>query len=116
VFNPTKRRGQGRYTDLRQVGRVISKIGRAAEVFVTDDGKPASAHDLRRSFGQRMADAGLPPRDLQAIMRHSSMATTEKYYLTNRASDQAERIAKYLGTHQTINEKRTADESPQVLS
>lgn len=116
IFSPQKRRGQGRFTDMRQVGRIISKIGEKAEVIVNADGKFASAHDLRRSFGQRMADAGLPPRDLQAIMRHSSMATTEKYYLTARAGDQAERIAKYLGTHQAINENRTHDESPQVLS
>ena len=46
--------------------------------------KPASAHDLRRSFGQRLADAGVLPRDLQAIMRHKHFSTTEKYYLTHR--------------------------------
>jgi integrase len=55
------------------------RIGKTALVFVNESGKPASAHDLRRSFGQRMADAGIPARDLQAMMRHKSMATTEKY-------------------------------------
>jgi integrase len=55
-------------------------------------------HDLRRSFGQRLADAGVPPRDLQAIMRHSSITTTERYYLRHRVADTAERIAMYLGT------------------
>jgi integrase len=60
---------------------------------VNGKGKPASAHDLRRSFGQRLADAGVPPRDLQVVMRHASMATTEAYYLTTRVQDVAERLA-----------------------
>ena len=64
-------------------------------MFVNDT-KPASAHDLRRSFGQRLADAGVLPRDLQSIMRHQHFSTTERYYLTHRAADQAERIAQVL--------------------
>ena len=70
---------------MRQVGRVITKIGKAAQVSVNDEGKPASAHDLRRSFGQRLADAGMAPTDLQTIMRHSTFATTKKYYLKANA-------------------------------
>jgi hypothetical protein len=70
-----------------------------------------------------MADAGIPPRDLQAIMRHASLATTEKYYLRHRASEQADRIASYLdgsrngcthfstGTPESADEKRTHIES-----
>jgi len=38
----------------KHVGRVITAIGKAAGVIVTDSGKAASAHDLRRSFGQSM--------------------------------------------------------------
>lgn len=100
IFNPLarrQRRGQGRLS-AEQVGRIISLIGTEAKVKVNEGGKPASAHDLRRSFGQRMADAGLPPRDLQAIMRHASFTTTESYYLRDRAQDQGQRIAAYLGT------------------
>jgi integrase len=120
VFNPSPRRGSGRLT-ADQVERIISELGKEAEVFVTAEGKPASAHDLRRSFGQRMADAGLPPRDLQAIIRHASLATTEKYYLRHRAADQAERIARYLardvypekvGTRSEQHEKTAPAESP----
>ncbi|WP_145084751.1 tyrosine-type recombinase/integrase [Anatilimnocola aggregata] len=98
IFDPiSRKKGTGRMT-TEQVGRTISLIGEKANVAVNADGKSASAHDLRRSFGQRMADAGLPPRDLQAIMRHASFTTTEQYYLRDRAHDQGERIAKYLGT------------------
>ena len=95
----------------------MSKIGKAAGVIVNKaEGKFASAHDLRRTFGQELADAGLPPRDLQAIMRHANLATTEKYYLRHRAVEQAERIAMYLGTHQQMNEKTVRDELSQTVS
>ena len=97
IFNPKPLRSDwNRRISVGQAGRIISDIGEKAGVVVSEGGKFASAHDLRRSFGQRMADAGLPPRDLQAIMRHSSITTTERYYLRHRAVDQAERIAKYL--------------------
>jgi len=96
VFNPAPLRSWNRRLTPEQAGRIISEIGEKAGVIVSDSGKFASAHDLRRSFGQRMADAGIPTRDLQAIMRHASITTTEKYYLRHRAADQAERIAMYL--------------------
>lgn len=97
VFRPRQLRRHSRPT-LHRTSRIITAIGKAANVIVNAAGKPASAHDLRRSFGQRLADAGLPPRDLQAIMRHASFTTTEAYYLRDRVQDQAARIAKYLGT------------------
>ncbi len=98
VFTPAKVRGQGATRDPRYVGKVISKIGKAAEIFVNSNGKPASAHDLRRSFGQRLADAGVLPRDLQAIMRHSELRTTERYYIKHDVAKQASRISAVLGT------------------
>ena len=79
-------RGQGeRRLTPEQVGRTITLIGKAARIFVNDTGKPASAHDLRRSFGQRMADGGLASRDLQAIMRHASITTAEAHNLRDKA-------------------------------
>jgi integrase len=108
IFNPRARRGQRRLTP-EQVGRIITLIGKRANVAVNAAGKPASAHDLRRSFGQRMADAGLPVRDLQAIMRHASITTTEAYYLRDRVQDQAKRIAKYLGTAEKSAGERTTE-------
>ena len=115
IFNPSPRRKWPRRLSADHVGRIITDIGEAADVVVSDDGKFASAHDLRRTFGQRLADAGLPPRDLQAIMRHANLATTEKYYLRHRAVEQAERIAMYLGTHQQIDKKMAHAESTQTV-
>lgn len=110
VFNPGARRGQRRLTP-EQVGRTISLIGKAACIVVNATAKAASAHDLRRSFGQRMADAGLPSRDLQAIMRHASITTTEAYYLRDKVQDQAKRIAMYLGTSARMTAAKQADDA-----
>jgi integrase len=123
VFNPQKRRGAGRYSDPKDVGRVITAIGKQAGVYVNET-KPASAHDLRRSFGQRLADAGVSPRDLQAIMRHREFSTTQRFYLKDEAADQAERISRvwtnngYGGASRTQQETLTAtpEEPPQVVS
>ncbi len=109
VFNPAARRGWNRRMSPEQVGRIITLIGKRANIAVNAAGKPASAHDLRRSFGQRMADANLPIRDLQAIMRHASMSTTEAYYLRDRVQDQAQRIAKYLGTAKKMSAEKSGD-------
>lgn len=109
IFNPSPRRGQKRLS-VAQVGRIISSIGTEARIKVNAAGKSASAHDLRRSFGQRMADAGLPPRDLQVIMRHSDFKTTEAYYLRDKVQDQGQRIAAYLGTLAVQQEKKKAAE------
>lgn len=107
VFSPRKLHGNGRYNDPRQAGRVITAIGKAAGVLVNES-KPASAHDLRRSFGQRLADAGVTIRDLQAIMRHRHFGTTERYYLKQNAAEQAQRISEKLG-YATPNRTQQSD-------
>ena len=128
IFNPAPLREKwpGRLTS-DQVGRIISDIGQETGIVVKKASAPdeadkfASAQDLRRSFGQRMADAGLAPHDLQAIMRHSSITTTEKYYLRHRAGEQAKRIAEKLGTDQgtpanSDAQKETAADGRKCLS
>ena len=97
---------------MKQVGRVVSDIGERAGVIVNDANKFASSHDLRRSFGQRLADAGIAPRDLQKIMRHKTIATTEQYYLRDKAVEIGQRIAAKLsvpensGTHARPKQSR----------
>lgn len=111
IFDPKPLRADWtRRLSVGQASRIVSDIGENAGIVVSEDGKFASAHDLRRSFGQRMADAGLSPRDLQAIMRHSSVTTTERYYLRHRAVDQAERIARQLDcTHFSMGTPAESD-------
>lgn len=74
------------------VGRICSRIGRKAGVAVDtyENGriKYASAHDLRRSFGERWARRVMPA-DLQVLMRHEDIKTTMKYYHRRNAESTA---------------------------
>lgn len=93
IFNPislqTKHGKKVRYErpDAEWVGKVIAKIGQKAGVVVEpgDESrglktKYASAHDLRRSCGDRLRNAGVPPLVICRIMRHSSWDTTRRHY------------------------------------
>ena len=78
------------------VGKVIAQIGRAAgvEVEPADErtGRPtkfATAHDLRRSCGERLREAGVPPLVICRVMRHSSWETTRKHYAPGKVQNDA---------------------------
>lgn len=60
---------------LNYVSKTISAIGEESAVVVGETGKPASAHDLRHSFGTRWARKVMPAV-LQTRMRHESVQTT----------------------------------------
>lgn len=83
VFNPKL---PTRRVTPRYAGKVISAIGVASGVVVNEKGKHASAHDLRRSFGTRLA-MKVRPVTLQALMRHASIETTLKYYVDLHCDD-----------------------------
>ncbi len=71
----------------KQIGSVVSEIGEAATVKVSEDGgkvKFASAPDLRRSFGERWASRVMP-NVLQELMRHDNIQTTMRYYVGQNA-------------------------------
>jgi integrase len=102
VFNPLplKRRGGGLLPTT--ISKKIADIGEKANVVVSEDGnkdketgkiKPryASAHDLRRSFGERWS-LKVMPQVLMQLMRHESMETTLKYYVGRNAEKAAEVI------------------------
>ena len=64
---------------------IVSKIGREAKVVVDKSrNKFATAHDLRRSFGERWA-ARVMPQVLMELMRHESIDTTLKFYVGRNA-------------------------------
>jgi len=92
VFKPLGR--HGKVPCHYRVSEIVGDFGQMAGIKVSvKKGKTkfASAHDLRRSFGERWAHK-VPSQVLQKIMRHSSITTTLKYY----ASVDAERIASNL--------------------
>jgi integrase len=81
-----------------RAGRIISEIGEAAGVLVNKaECKYASAHDLRRSFGTRWA-ARVKPATLQLLMRHKSIETTMKYYVSQDADELADELWAEYGT------------------
>lgn len=93
VFNPQSLQGRiGRKArhgrpEPEWVSKVIVRIGKKAGVIVEPANakrgtatKYASAHDLRRSCAQRLLDAGVPEREVQAVMRHASFETTRRHY------------------------------------
>jgi len=71
----------------KHLGNEISRFGKLAGI-KTAKGKFATAHDLRRSFGHRWA-LKVRPVTLQRMMRHKSITTTQKYYVTITAEDVA---------------------------
>jgi len=95
VFNPQPIRPERcRRLGEQEAGRIIAKIGKAANVKVDADPrtgrvKYASAHDLRRSFGERWATRVMPPA-LMELMRHESIDTTLRYYVGRNAQATAD--------------------------
>lgn len=89
VFAPLGKETVCRSRDY--VGRTISAAGRAAKIVVLRDGDQvhnATAHDLRRSFGDRWA-LRVMPVVLKELMRHRSIETTMKYYVGRSAEQTA---------------------------
>ena len=89
-------------------GWVISELGERAGVIVNPtEGKFASAHDLRRSFGTRWAPR-VKPTVLQKLMRHANIQTTLKYYVAIESDDIAEELWKNFAlvtaNNETFNE------------
>jgi len=64
----------------------ITDLGEECGIVVSDDGKFASAHDLRRAYGARWAKV-VRPLTLQRLMRHRDFTTTLKYYIGLDAED-----------------------------
>lgn len=99
VFSPELYRGVCRRLDT--VSKALSALGESAGIKVderTVTNKKtkkkvtknvwASAHDLRRAFGERWAKRVMP-MVLKELMRHESVTTTEKYYVGINAQETA---------------------------
>lgn len=110
VFNPLslqlklRRKVRHQRPESDWVGKVISRIGKEAGIVVEQaderTGRPvkhASAHDLRRSCGERLRDAGVPPLVICRVMRHSSWETTRKHYAPSDIQRDAEVLHSMLG-------------------
>ncbi len=74
----------------RMASDYLSKIGSNANIKVSST-KFATAHDFRRTFGQRWA-LRVHPFVLKAMMRHSDLNTTLTYYVDLEATDLGNQI------------------------
>ncbi len=79
-----------------KVGKLVTAIGKSAGVVVNDKGKKASAHDLRRAFGQRWS-LHVMPAVLRELMRHTDINTTMKYYVGQNAEATADVVWAAVG-------------------
>ena len=102
--------------DAEWVGRVVSRIGEAAGIVVEQaderTGRPikyATAHDLRRSCGERLREAGVPPLVICRVMRHASWETTRKYYAPGDVQQDAAVLRAVLDQAGAEREKKNAD-------
>lgn len=111
VFNPLSlqlrlgRRVRQSRLNAEWVGKVISRIGKAAGVIVDpgneQTGKPpkyASSHDLRRSCAERLLDAGVPPMTIARVLRHESWETTRRHYAPGDVQKDAGLLRDLLST------------------
>ena len=97
VFPLPKRRNdaatEGEPLQKLWVSKTISRIGETAGIVVdARSGKYASAHDLRRTFGDRWAPK-VVPQVLMQLMRHESIETTLRYYALLDARSVAKLLA-----------------------
>ncbi|HVP81178.1 MAG TPA: tyrosine recombinase XerC [Thermodesulfobacteriota bacterium] len=63
----------GRLT-TRSVGRLVKKYTRHSGIF-----RRVSPHSLRHTFATHLLDAGADIREIQEMLGHSSLSTTQKY-------------------------------------
>ncbi len=75
----------------RRPGRVQDWREKAGVVVNTGKRKFASAHDLRRSFGERWASKVMP-QVLRELMRHESIDTTMRFYVGRNAETTADAV------------------------
>jgi integrase len=99
------------FTRKDSVSKVVSEIGTKAGVKVdskrtADPEAPkvkyASAHDLRRSFGERWA-ARVMPQILMQLMRHESIETTMRYYVGRNAETAADVLWSAFASQRSSN-------------
>lgn len=121
VFKPLRENGKPMRRDSLLASKTIAKIGQQANIVVDSErGKTASAHDLRRAFGNRWSRRVMPTV-LRELMRHSDINTTMTYYVGQSAESTAAELWKVLGntlgntqeteTQKTLKKQYTREES-----
>jgi len=99
---PLRSQRDGGWLTKDRVSRIVCRIGRTAGVKVSvkiktdptsgkqvEEVKYASAHEVRRSFGERWSGRVMP-QVLKELMRYESIETTLRYYVGRSAQTTAD--------------------------
>lgn len=80
---------------------------------VVGENKFASAHDLRRSFGERWS-LDVMPQTLMQLMRHESMETTLKFYVGRNAEKVADTLYQAAEARLRENPRKSSENEPEA--
>lgn len=114
VFPVQHKRGHAT-TKRETIGKIISDIGSEAGVKVKDEKgklKFASAHDLRRAFGQRWSRKVMPIV-LKELMRHDNINTTLEYYIGQDAESIADAVWEAADVNSSMNTEQKSRHSDE---
>lgn len=111
VFNPLPERSNGKRMTSLAVSKKVAEIGKKAHVVVGEN-KFASAHDLRRSFGERWS-LDVMPQTLMQLMRHESMETTLKFYVGRNAEKVADTLYQAAEARQRNDSRNGFQNEPE---
>lgn len=71
-------------------------------------------HDIRHTYGTRLADRQVPPHEIKDLMGHSRLASTERYL--HAGEERMERARKALSGEQVPEESVQSPYAPKKLS
>jgi integrase len=121
AFKPTSlqvkngRKPSGDRPDAEWVSKIISRIGQEAKIIVHPEdqrtkrkAKYASAHDLRRSCGERLVEAGVPETVICRVLRHTSWETTRRHYAPGDVQKEAAVLRSLLKPEVPAKEENVA--------
>jgi integrase len=105
----------GKPYSRQNVAKFIAAFGKKACILVDRElNKTATCHDLRKSFGSRLAPQ-LPSMEvLASLLRHASTQTTEQYYRHRSVERTANLLQQFCPANESVglsNQISTSDES-----